>query len=66
MTTCMITFGEIFIEYFWNIFEKSSYYFIKVHVKSLVGNVIFKKIEIHLQVLYYLKVNFIVFNECFC
>jgi hypothetical protein len=56
------TFGEIFLEYFWNILEKfskkslnlskkNSYYFIKVHVKNLVKNVIFKKIEIHLQVL---------------
>jgi hypothetical protein len=66
MIACMITFGEIFLEYSWNILEKYSYYFIKVHVKSLIGNVIFKKFEIHLQVPYYLKVNITVFNECFC
>ncbi len=51
-------FGEIFLEYSWKysfkIFEKvfifkkkSSYYFIKVHVKNLLKHVIFKKIEIH-------------------
>jgi hypothetical protein len=38
-----------------NLKKKSSYYFIKVHVKILVKNVIFKKIEIHLQVLLLFK-----------
>ncbi len=55
----MTTFGEIFLEYSWNIIEmsskkkkfNSSYYFIKVHVKNLAKNVIFKTIEIHLQII---------------
>jgi len=56
----------MFLEYSWNIFlklfEKSlnflilnSYYFIKVYVKISVKNVIFKKIQIHLQVLLLFK-----------
>jgi len=57
------TFGEIFLKYSWKslqknllIFKKiSSYYFINVHVKNLVKNVIFKKIKIHLQVLLLFK-----------
>jgi len=43
----------------------SSYYFIKVYVKNLAKNVIFKKNHIHLQVLLLLKTNVIMFNECF-
>ncbi len=50
-TTFVIAFGEIFLEYFFKILQKilqfffknSSYYFIKVHAKNLVKNVIFKK-----------------------
>jgi len=63
------TLGEIFLGYSWNVLEfffekifkikKKSFYFIKVHVKNLVRNVIFKKIEIYLQVLLLLK------NKCY-
>jgi len=45
--------------------KKIPYYFIKVHVKNLAKTVIFKKIEIHLQVLLLLKKNVKVLNECF-
>jgi len=59
----MTVFKEIFFKYsskslqknIFNIFKKSSYYFIKVHVKNLAKNVIFKKIEIHLQVVLLFK-----------
>jgi hypothetical protein len=55
----VIIFWEIFFKYFskkiqkdlYTIFKFISYYFIKVYVKILAKNVIFKKIEIHLQVL---------------
>jgi hypothetical protein len=68
MLVFLTTFGEIFLEYSWNIFEKIfqiffiklnffSYYFIKVHVKNLAKTVLFKKIKIHLQVLLLLKNN---------
>jgi hypothetical protein len=57
----VINFGEIFLEYSWrilfkifekvfNLKKKSSYYFIKVHVRILLKHVIFKKIEIHKQI----------------
>jgi hypothetical protein len=68
--TCFLTaFGEIFLKKYskksLNL-KKYSYHFFKVHVKNLAKNAIFKQIEIHLQVLFYcLKVNIIVFNECF-
>jgi hypothetical protein len=50
-------------KYSWNIFEKifkiilklkkiKLYHFIKVHVKNLAKNAVFKQIEIHLQVLF--------------
>jgi hypothetical protein len=59
----MTVFKEIFFKYsskslqknILNILKKSSYYFIKVHVKNLAKNVIFKKIEIHLQVVLLFK-----------
>jgi hypothetical protein len=60
---------KLFLDkYSWNILEKSSkkyfelkksYYFVKVHVKNLAENVIFKKIEIH----YCLKANVTMLNE---
>jgi hypothetical protein len=73
----VISSGEIFLEYFYNIlekvFEKSfkvlkfySYYLIMVHVENLAKNVIFKKIEIHLQVFLLLKKNGTLFIECLC
>jgi len=52
---------RIFFEYSWKNLPKNlliflkSYYFIKVHVQNLAKNVIFKEIEIHLQVLLLLK-----------
>jgi hypothetical protein len=63
---------RIFLEYFWKSFQKNlwtnsnffSYYFIKVHVQKFSENASVKKI--HLQVFYYFKAGFIVFNECFC
>jgi hypothetical protein len=59
LTIFVFAFGETFSNYSWNILEKVSekvfklnffysYYFIKVHVKKLAKDVIFKKIEIHL------------------
>jgi hypothetical protein len=59
----MTVFKEIFLKYsskslqknILNFLKKSSYYFIKVHVKNLAKNVIFKKIEIHLQVVLLFK-----------
>jgi hypothetical protein len=55
LTFLMINFWEIFLEYFWNIlnfFPKKSLNFssglIKVYVKKLAKNVIFKKFQIHL------------------
>jgi hypothetical protein len=64
-----IAFGEILLEYSWNILEKkfkkifkikkNSYYFIEVYVKNLAKNIIFKTIEIHLQVLLLFK------NKCY-
>jgi len=53
------TFWNIFQKIFKKIFEifliKKSYYFIKVYVKILAKNVIFTKIQIHLQVFLLLK-----------
>jgi hypothetical protein len=54
---------RIFLKYFWknlrkfplNFKNKSSYYFIKNHVKNLAKKVIFRKIEIYLQVFVLLK-----------
>jgi len=71
----VIAYGEIFLEYSYNILEKifkkssnlkkkSSYYFIKVHVENLAKNVIFKKIEIHLQVLFNTKKEMLQFLMC--
>jgi hypothetical protein len=58
LTTFVIALGEIFFEKIFEIFyKKISYYFIKVHVGNLAKNVIFKKIEIHLQVFLLLKKN---------
>jgi hypothetical protein len=62
-TAFVTTFGEIFLKYSWNNLQKNllnfvkklSWYFIKVHVKKLMKNVIFKKIEIHLQVILLFK-----------
>jgi hypothetical protein len=61
---CDCFLGNVF-KYPWNILEKSlkkyfklkknSYYFIKVYVRNLAKNVIFKKIQIHLQVFLLLK-----------
>jgi hypothetical protein len=53
----MIAFGEIFLKCSWKnlLYIYISYYFIKVHVKILGKNVVFKIIEIHLQVLLLFK-----------
>jgi hypothetical protein len=45
--------AKIFLKYFWKTLKKNfknfSYYFIKVYVKNLAKNIIFKKNQIHLQ-----------------
>ncbi len=50
---------KILLKFFWkNIFKNlnfSSYYYVKFYVKNLTKNVIFKKIQIHLQVLLLFK-----------
>jgi hypothetical protein len=61
----MLTFMITFRKYFWNILEKSSkkmlilkkssYYFIQVYDKILTKKLIFKKFQIHLQVILLLK-----------
>jgi hypothetical protein len=56
--------GVIFWKYLPKNNNNKSYYFIKVYVKILAKNVIFKKIQIHLQV--FLKASVTMFNECFC
>jgi hypothetical protein len=65
-STCLFGMWKLVL-FFENIFQFyffKSYYFIKVYVKNLAKNVIFKKIQIHLQV--FLKASVTMFNECFC
>jgi hypothetical protein len=65
MIVFVINFWKIFLEYSWKnlpIFKKisfNSYYFVEVYIKNLAKNAIFKKIQIHLQVLLLLK------NKCY-
>jgi len=58
-TYFLTTFREIFLKKFLKNLKilniHISYYFIEVHVKNLAKNVIFKKIEIHLQFLLLFK-----------
>jgi hypothetical protein len=66
----VIALWEIFIVYSRNILKKSSkkcfklkktssYYFIKIYVKNLAKNIIFRKFQIHLQVFLLFK------NKCY-
>jgi len=74
-TTFVTTFEKIFLKYFWNILlkiQKNIYFKKKIHIillnfmLKIWQKCQFQKIQINLQVFYYLKKNVIMFNECFC
>ncbi len=67
MIAFVTTFWKIFLEYSSkNLqFKKKAYYFIKVCLKNLAKNIIFKKIQIHLQVFLLFKNKNYNFNERF-